>query len=352
MKRPLMAPSIAIGEAADVLRAMGEIEPRDELVPGPVRLDYWSLTFLLRCSGSDADRSFFVKIPKSQALASSPEGALDEQSRSLGRAEFETQRGLWAFAQTHGLTAVRPLAYLDRSNAILTNFVPSEALEKICRQAMLRSWRHSDDPALGALMATGAWLRKFHDAQEATAQDLELEVKSEALRRFEDLSDRSAAPGLVRALRDQLRAVPIEPGSWRTVASLPEFQVRNIMVGADGIYPVDTDEPRPRPAEADLARFVISLHMLFWGSPLFLVRPRANRQLVQWFLDGYGRPDFGSTGLDRWLLVSEWLRQWQDAYFVLDRIKTYREPLRSLVGRIYIDRPFSATGQAFLSHAG
>jgi hypothetical protein len=335
-------------EAAHALRAMGQIGTGDRLVPGHVDIDYWSLTFPIQCKGPGGDRSFFVKIPTSGAQADTLGGALDDDSRRQGRAEFETLRLLWSFAQSHELTAVRPLAYLDRTNAILTDFVAAEELYVICRWATLGS-RRSRARASDALAATGAWLRKFHDAQEPGSQKAEFDFKSELLVRFESLNERAVQLHLVRAVWDQLCAAPIRPGTWRTVPSLPEFQVRNVMVGTDGIYPVDTGEPRPRPAEADLARFVVSMAMILWGSPLFLLGRQPDSELIGSFLNGYGRPDFGSKALDRWLLGLEWLREWQDAYFVLDRVKSYPMPLRKLVAWLYIDRPFSAIGRVLVS---
>ena len=335
-------------EAARVLRAMKEIGPRDQLVPGHVELDYWSLTFPIQCRGPGGDQFYFVKIPTSGAPTNMRDGVPDDDSRSQGRAEFETLRVLWSFAQGHGLTAVRPLAYLDQTNAILTDFVSAIELHDICRSAALGSQRnraHASD----SLTATGAWLRKFHDSHEAGSRDVELDIRTELLGRFERLNERAARPHLVRAIWDQLRALSLDPGAVRTVASLPEFEVRNVMVGTDGIYPVDTGAPLPRPPEADIARFVVSIAMIFWGSPLFLLRRRVDVGLIRAFLDGYGRPDFGSKALDRWLLGLEWLRQWQDAYFVLDRVKSYPAAYRQLVAWLYIDGPFSAIGMELVS---
>ena len=335
-------------EAARVLRAMKEIGPRDQLVPGHVELDYWSLTFPIQCRGPGGDQLYFVKIPKSGALTNMPDAVPDDDSRNQGRAEFETLRVLWSFAQGHGLTAVRPLAYLDQTNAILTDFVSAIELHDICRWAALGS-RRNRARASESLTAAGAWLRIFHDSHEAGSPDVELDIKAELLSRFERLNERAARPHLVRAIWDQLCAVPLHPGATRTVASLPEFEVRNVMVGTDGIYPVDTGEPRPRPPEADVARFVVSIAMIFWGSPLFLLRGHADVGLVRAFLDGYGRPDFGSKALDRWMLGLEWLRQWQDAYFVVDRVKSYPTALRQFVAWLYIDTPFSAIGTVLVS---
>jgi hypothetical protein len=335
-------------EAARALRAMGEIGARDQVVPGRVELDYWSLTFPIQSRGPGGDRSYFIKIPKSGALTKTWSGVLDDASRSEGREQFETLRVLWSFAQSQGLTAVRPLAYLDQTNAILTNFVPAVELHEICRRAGLGSQRNRAR-AFEALTDTGAWLRKFHDSHEAESPNVALDLRTELLERFEWLNERAVRPNLVRTIWDQVCAVPLDPGAIRTVASLPEFEVRNVMVGTDGVYPVDTGEPRPRPPEADVARFVVSVAMLFWGSPLFLLSRHADVGLIQAFLDGYGRPDFGSKALDRWLLGLEWLRQWQDAYFVLDRVKSYPTALKQLVAWLYIDGPFSAIGTVLVS---
>jgi hypothetical protein len=335
-------------EAARALRALGEIGARDQLGPGHVELDYWSLTFPIRCKGPGGNRSYFIKIPKSGALTNTSGGVLYDESRSQGRAEFETLRVLWSFAQGHGLTAVRPLAYLDQADAILTDFVPAVELYEICRWAALGS-RWNRARASDALAATGTWLRKFHDSQEPGSPIAEFDLRSEFLKRFEWLSEKAARPRLVRAIWEQLRAVPLDPGATRIVASLPEFEVRNVMVGIDGIYPVDTGEPRPRPPEADVARFVVSIAMIFWGSPLFLLTRRADIGLIRAFLDGYGRPNFGSKALDRWFLGLEWLRQWQDAYFVVDRVKSYPTALRQLIAWLYIDGPFSAIGTVLVS---
>ena len=307
---------------------------------GPVELDYWSISYRL----AFPEHSIFIKIPKVEPYQSSISHiARDARARRSAEIEFDGFRRIHGIPDwPAGCSAVRPLEYIPGFNAIATEFHPSRDLFRVCRQAAfpgkLRSPSSAED-AHSSLRRCGRWLRHF---QRAGHGGETLTVGSGQL-----LADIGAWAGEIETLCLRPRFVrqilnTLERHPWS--AAFPKsrtsegFEVRNIIVDRAGtVRLVDPGQLGWSSGLEDVAHFLVSLTMLFWGRPsLWLGIPIA-RAYRRSFLDAWRAGDASvSAGVLAWFETRELFRQWRDAYQVIAR-KPYSAAARRLLRAAYID---------------
>jgi hypothetical protein len=72
-----------------------------------------------------------------------------------------------------------------------------------------------------------------------------------------------------------------------TCLTFDDYSVRNMIVRGEHLFIVEVTQPRTKAIYDDLAQFLTSLTMLFWGSPWFFVDRRLRPEFHQQFLSGY-----------------------------------------------------------------
>ncbi len=124
------------------------------------------------------------------------------------------------------------------------------------------------------------------------------------------------------------------PRSLQMVPSIKGFEIRNVRVAEGTIWLFDPGRLRDEPPEADVARFLVSLKMLGWGTPYF-VWPLNTRPVEKAFVEGY----VAQRSIDVEALALYGLREilwnWREALEVL-ALKGRPALVRSLIMRLYI----------------
>jgi hypothetical protein len=117
--------------------------------------------------------------------------------------------------------------------------------------------------------------------------------------------------------------------------------VRNIIVDQAGtVRLVDPGKIAWSSGLEDVAHFLLSLTMLYWGTPMLWMGIPLAKSYRRSFLEGWAqkRPKISPTIL-AWFEIRELFRQWLEAYRVLER-KPYPSLLRNFLRFAYVDAFF------------
>lgn len=215
----------------------------------------------------------FVKIPK-RASAKTVQGI------------YETLVHLYAFStQLPGeLNVVRPLDCLPELRAIVTERIEGQSLDYLLRR------RQDTETTSEILRNCGRFLHAYHEGmgQITWQTDFVGEFRDRCSAYLKDLED----DGIGKEERGEILA-GFEQGAVRLRHGVPvcltakDYHVRNIIVQEKSIFFIDVTEPRGKTIYDDIATFLNSLTMLFWGKPGFFLGATASPMLGERFLKGY-----------------------------------------------------------------
>lgn len=88
----------------------------------------------------------------------------------------------------------------------------------------------------------------------------------------------------------------------------------------------------------DLARFITTCRILYWGNILSFFRVIPNPSYEECFVKSYYRNNKRSNKVLSLLIIKELLKHWRMAYIVTG-LKSWPSPIKSLLKKVYID-PF------------
>lgn len=328
------------------LIARAYLSPESELgtvTAGELRANYFSFGMPIEASHQGRSRRVFVKVPKDDLRRRGPDVLpLSDRDRQLGDEEYRSLVFLaehWPGADL-GVSFVRPFGFLDMYNAIVTDRVEARDGCALLRRWDLarRSGHATSRRRIRDIMARlGQALRRFHDrfTDERPFDGPRLAAK---LRRYAaELAGRTRQRSLldrVRAAADRIACADL-PG--RETWTLKGIDIRNVFVGEDDrIVILDPGRMKRAVAEADLARFLVTYRILWWGSPLFLLGLRPDPEGETAFLRAYyGEPDRDGLLLHA-QFVKELLKHWHTAHDSLS-LKLWSGAAKRMLGSAVVD---------------
>jgi hypothetical protein len=316
--------------------------PASDLKVGPLQQNYFSTLFSLDAP----DGRFIVKIPKEDTRRRTP-GAilpLTAADRALGRAEHESLSLIAREWRGDDLRVnwIREIAYVEEYNAIVTERVQAKAALRSYRRlalAHLAGWRPAGRELSSVLGRFAHALRRFHD-QHAAPSEVD---GTQFVARLRDYVRYLKSVGLAEGLDSRFESV-VERFSTRRwpaieTLTLKGIDIRNVLRGPGGmIWLLDPGRLKRAPREADLARFLLTWRILFWGTPWFPIAVLPHRSLESHFLCAYEAEDPSGGVLLNLFLLKETLKHWITARESL-ALKRWIPVGRQLVGAAYVD-PF------------
>jgi hypothetical protein len=340
----------------DLARAVVErcLPPGSRTVAvGAPQVNYYSIVFSIDAEAAGAARGLFVKVPKMDLRGREKTFLpLTGDDRRLGQAEYDSLRAIerdW-HSDDLGVRWVRPLGYLDEWNAIVTEraYAP-DALDDLRRLDRRRRRSAADGTALDDLLGRfGAALRRYHDvgAAETTVPD--------AAAKFARLGAEVIAKGGPRVAR---RLADAAAGAWprgRAIAAwtLKGIDIRNLLLDHERrIVVLDPGLRKFTVREADLARFLVTWRILYWGHWAFAAGMQPAPAAECAFLRGYA----GDTALDpailRGYMLKELFKHWATARESL-HARRWPPGTTRAIGALYIDRFYAAQIRKELRAAG
>jgi hypothetical protein len=324
-----------------VLREVLGISGQSRL--GPLQMNDFSSTFFIEWGYGTERQGVFVKIPKVE-IEKRQVGMVTPADRSFATEEYGSLVRLsrdWK-GDDLGVNFIKPLAFLSRYNAIVTQRAYAREFFGHFRHADLRGrglGSGADDQARGCLNRLGRALARYH---LVCGEEARFEVESTAqkiqgyLTRLKNLQvDRSLLSQIGKAL-EGLRGRRASTHLTNTIKGL---DVRNILIDSESrLFLLDPGKSKKDFKEADLARFLVTCKILYWGSLWFFLRLTPHGAYERDFLQGYR----GGAAADDWVLtlftIKELLKHWLMAYQAL-ALKRWPRPFKALLKRTYID-PF------------
>jgi hypothetical protein len=309
----------------------------------PIAINHWSFVFRVDPQAGHATSGYYVKIPKDD-VRSTNILPLTPGAVRLARDEYASLLHLethWR-AQDIDVSFVRPVAFFETHNAIVTEAVEADPFFAVLRRHDLRSLAtgaagRKEDAGHRSLGRLGTALARYHrqSGQHAAWSGRDLADRLESQReRLESLGwPRDCGQALTSAIDGLSRL----SGEGEKTSTLKGLDVRNVLSGPDErLFLLDPGKIKTDFREADVARFIMTCRILYWGSPLFALGLRPHRSYEAAFLTGY-YGDEGISALLAPMLLRETLKTWLMAYAALQR-KPWAAPIKSLVKRHYIDR--------------
>jgi hypothetical protein len=219
-------------------------------------------------------RGIFAKIPRV---------AGEEVTKGI----YETMVALHAFSKglSEEMNIVRPLDYLPERGAILTERVEGAELSALLRHS------HRAVEQGNLVGACGRFLCAYHKAlgQPTWSTDLAPTFMERCQLYLTRLQDYGVGKARAQHLLTEFeRGAARLKGGIATCLTFDDYSVRNIIVQeGNRLFIIEATQPRTKAIYDDLAQFLTSLTMLFWGSPWFFVGRGLRPRLHQQFLSGY-----------------------------------------------------------------
>lgn len=310
---------------------------------GSLAVNYFSLTFPVDVVVAGGTRRAYVKIPKEDLRGGGgrilPISAAD---RRMAEDEASSLRVLAAEWQGDdlGVSWVRLCAALPEYNAIVTHRVEAADATTEFRRLDLRrrlGVRRAAERLRSALARLGTALGRFHrrHAHKTTFRAAaELAKLERYIRQIEanPYGTQARAFGTLRDSFPRLEFDAIE------VQTLKGIDVRNVLIGAqDRLWLLDPGRMKPACREADLARFLMTYRILYWGSPMFLLGLRPDPVAEAAFLDAYHSTcPPAMPRLLGYFLVKEQLKHWHTAIYSL-QLLPWPAAFKRLVAAMYVN---------------
>lgn len=310
---------------------------------GPLEINDFSICFGMEAVGENGRRGVYVKVPKTDRERRTflP---LTEADRKMAEDEYESLVRLAGHWKSPGgnMAYVKPLGFLKEHNAIVTERFYAEDFFKTFRRQDARGKLSSsghDNHARGILHDLGRSHANFHghSLEEKTFRaDRTLEKIAGycgQLKRFG--VDARFIDGMADRL-ERLQGYRTQAGFTTTLKGL---DIRNVFIDVAGkVFLLDPGKMKTEVREADLARFIVTCRILYWGSMPFFLRLRPDPSYEKSFLDGYYDGRRGNDKILALFMLKELFKHWRMAHVVL-KFKKWPGPVKRFLKATYID-PF------------
>lgn len=314
-------------------------------VVGPLVTNYFSFIFSIETHTSLNKQKLFVKIPKEDLRKGSkailPISSADRRMAEEEVLSLSTLRDQWHSADT-GESWIRLRGFFPQYNAIVTDAVQGDDAFSVFRRLDLRRRLGLKKDCLrlqGAMTRLGSALGRFHQRNSQHTVFRIDEAIPKLVRYCHDLelSTRSPLPSRIIQALSSIDGLEIEA---LEVSTLKGIDIRNVLMDKqDRMFLMDPGRIKRTYREADLARFIMTYRILYWGSGLFLLGLRPDSQAEEAFLDAYySNSTPPSPKLLSLFLIKEQLKHWHTALNSLQMLQ-WPLALKRIISSIYVN-PF------------
>lgn len=312
---------------------------------GPLSINNFSFTFSISAETPTGRRNLFVKIPKEDLRGRQPTILpITEADRWMAKEEESSLRLLGEQWHSDDLNVrwIRVAGFLPEYNALITDRVFAQEAVTVLRGLDTRSRLGSRkaELRLRAVMARfGTALARFH---RSTARPLVFRL-SAATPKLEfycqELAAKSGSPWPARIL-ERLKSLGNVELAGFEARTLKGIDIRNVLLDEDDrIHLLDPGRMKLTFREADVARFLMTYRVLYWGSKRLIVANEPDPGGERAFLESYySAAGASSPRLLDLFLVKEQLKHWHTALDSLDR-RPWPNAVQRHVARLYVN-PF------------
>lgn len=312
---------------------------------GPLTINTFSLTFSVYLSTSSRKINVFIKIPKGD-MRSRIKSILPItiEDRELALNEESSLRLLdqkW-HADDLDVRWVKLYGTVPEFNALITERIFADEAFMVFRRFDFRrrlGFRKDAQRLQSSMARLGAALGRFH---YANSRPVVFRLSEELPKLAVYCREITAATGSIwpeRVLSKLQSMSNMEVGGVE-VPTLKGLDIRNVLIDKqDRLYLLDPGRMKKTHLEADLARFLMTYRIIYWGSKFLLLfrEPDAKAEIA--FLESYylnNRPS--SHWLLSFFLLKEQLKHWHTSLDSLQK-RPWPSPLKRIMAIIYVN-PF------------
>lgn len=311
---------------------------------GPLEINCFSICFWVNAISREGRRGVYVKIPKIILYRRENEKImpLSDEDRTLAEDEYCSLVHLSRYWCNDDIRVrfVKQLGFLKEYNAIITERFYAEHFFKIYRQFDLKSRLNKRSDYIHLIMSRlGKALSKFHQTsiKECRFNAASVLVKVENC--CSQLKTFGVSPDFIDSTVLGLRKLEGRKIDTHHTNTLKGFDVRQVFVdNDDNIFMLDPGKMKTDYKEMDLARFIVTCRILYWGSILFFLRMSPDISYEESFIRAYYGNNKVQDKVLCLLIIKELLKHWRMAYVVLG-LKQWPSLIKNFLKKTYID-PF------------
>jgi len=311
---------------------------------GPMQINYFSICFWANVTDNGEKKGVYVKIPKVILFQKENDKIMPfcHEDRELAEDEYHSLVHLLDHWNNDDINVrfVKPLGFIEEYNAIVTKRFYAKHFFKMYRRVDLKRRFIKETNSIHNVMSRlGQALSRFH---QTSIRECKFNVDS-ILSKMEGCCSQLESLGIDRGTVDhitcKLRALHSLEIYTHHTNTLKGFDVRQIFVDTDGIvFILDPGKIKTDYKEMDLARFIATCRILYWGSMLFFLRMSPDKSYEENFVRAYYGGNIKSNKVLFILTIKELLKHWRMAHTVI-RIKSWPSPIKEILKKTYID-PF------------
>ena len=322
----------------------GENSDVNQLNIGKLEQNYYSYTFPIEVKNNGRSESFFIKIPKVKIEGKHskilPISSGDRQLALNEKASLELLDESW-ISSDKTTEWVKLVDFVPKYNALVTKRIFGKDALSIFRELSLLGKVGLSGPQQKLnkfLFDFGRSLGSFH-AQHSRSSTICMKEEGRKVRYYCDEIQKLNGCDLEEVVMFSSSHHGKLSVEASVVSTLKGIDVRNFIIDeSERIHLLDPGYSKVYFPESDLARFILTLRILFWGSPLFLFTREVAVESEVAFLDGY-RESFREPDqkLFNFLLLKEMLKHWHVALLSLND-RNWPRIVSVITRHIYVDR--------------
>ncbi len=308
---------------------------------GQLVMENFSYHFWIDTGDCTMKRGIYVKIPKASFKKKNIMPATDDDRR-LAEEEYRSLVYLSQFWNSGDINVrfIRPLGFLREFNAIITERVYAGELFKTFRRFdMIRKLGRVNhhDPMHDILFRIGSALSRFH---QTSISEIELPL-DKVIRKIEHICTLIRSFGMDHDLYNRIittiSTLKNEANTGHITKNIKGLDIRNILVDkSHRIFMLDPGRIKEDYKEADLARFLVTCKILYWGSMRFFPGLTPDSSYEESFLQGYYNNKRRADNILIPMIIKELLKHWYMAHIALE-FKRWPAPLKRFLKLTYIN---------------
>lgn len=310
---------------------------------GPLEINDFSVCFgLNQLNEGKVTKGIYVKIPKDNFYKKFVQNILpiDDKDRILAENEYTSLKYIaqnWKANDLH-VYYVEALDFLREHNAIITKRIYAKNILSFFRKNDLLRKKNCDfneDIMHTFLHRMGRALSRFHKAEVQEDTFVTTNIINKIEKYCGLLKEFGVNKKVLHTLQSQIKTPHFSIIKHRVTKNLKGLDIRNILINNNKIYFLDPGRLKDDWAEADLARFLVTVRILYWGSLHFFKNLVPDHSYEKSFLSGYGQNGFEKRLLTL-LIIKELVKHWYMAHDSL-RQKKWPGLFKVILKKTYID---------------
>ncbi len=310
---------------------------------GKLEINDFSICFGANAFVDGGKKGFYVKIPKDnlylkQQKTIFPITPIDQ---SFALAEYESLRILDKHWSSGDIKFAKPVSFLEDYNAIITERVYGTDLLHYFRKYDIagRVCRVDGNEYIeNKLFNFGESLADYHRLFAQEASFIGLGTCQKILKYCSLLQAKKVDERFIDEILSNIDLMKNFKKNAVISNTHKGLDVRNILMDKrKRLFILDPGKTKKDFIESDLARFIVTIRIIYWGTVLFFLRLCPNAKYEKSFLRGYYKDnELSDNKILSLLIVKELLKHWNAAHIALE-LKKWPQLMKLLLAKYYIN---------------